>query len=328
MQFKHIVTLFAAAIVLQGCWKKSGTWKNEQINPSDRADFHHLNDQLLGYLKSDDNDHLKSLEARALIDDGSVIKSVNEISNLFRKSDYKLCDEYYVVNKYKDADTILNHLPGINNYKVRYGNVSHEMYIAFFLPKTNLANQWMIGAVFNKLSYGWKLTMLDFGMYTINGKTAPELREMAEDQFHKHYLIAAGNTIQMAYSIKRPVAVWVYTREDSIDMSYWRIAAAVTAKIKLPIVLNTIPSHPSIFRIFAGQMDDDDGYYPKVYYQTSINISDTAAVRKENNAIMKALPAILPGIDQDTPRLLFTAFNKKPNAQENVPRYEMDNRLK
>jgi len=328
MQFKHIVILFAAAMVLQSCWKESCVWKNELINPSDRADFHKLDDQLLEYLKNDDNDHLKLLEAKELIDDGSVVKSVDEISNLFRKSDYKLCDEYYVVNKYKDADTILNHLQGINNYNVRYGNVSHEMYIAFFLPKTNLANQWMIGAVFNKLSYGWKLALLDFGTYTINGKTAPELWELAEAEFRKHYLIAAGNTIQMAYSIKRPVAVWVYTHEDSIDMTYWRIAAAASAKIKFPIVLNAIPTHPSIFRVFAGQMDNNDGYYPKVYYQTSINVHDTAAVRKENNAIMKALPAVLPGIDQDTPLLLFTAFNKKPNAQENVPRYEMDNRVR
>lgn len=327
MQFKHIVTLFAMAMALQGCfWKEAGTWKNEQINPSDRADFHKLDDQLLGYLKNDDNDHLKFLEAKRLIDDGAVIKSVDLISNLFRKSDYKIADEYYVVNKYKDADTILNPSKGINSYNVRYSNVSHEMYIAFFLPKVNLDNKWMIGAVFNKLSYGWKLTMLDFGTYTINGKTAMELRELAEEEYHKHYLINAGNIIQMAYSIKRPVAIWVYNREDSVDVSYWHIAAAVTAKTKMPIVLNTIPTHPSIFRIFAGQMDDN--YYTRIYYQTSIKVSDTTAVRKENNAIMKVLPTLLPGIDKDTPWLLFTAFNKKPNAAENVPRYEMDNRLK
>lgn len=328
MQFKFIVALFAAAMLLQGCWKDAGCWKNGQINSSDRADFHKLDDQLLGYLKNDDNDHLKFLEARELIDDGSVNKSIDEISNLFRKSDYQLSDEYYVVNQYKDADTIHNHLPGINNYNVRYGNVSHEMYIAFFLPKTNLANKWMIGAVFNKLNYGWKLTMLDFGTYTINGKTAPELRELAEKEFREHYLVAAGNTIRMAYSIKRPVAVWVYTQEDSINRSCWRIASAISAKIKLPIVLNAIPTHPSVFQVFDGQLDNDDGYYPRIYYQTSINVKDTTAVRKENNAIMKVLPSVLPGIDKDTPWLLFTAFNKKPNVQENVPRYEMDNRVR
>jgi hypothetical protein len=231
-----------------------------------------------------------------------------------------------VVNKYKDLDTVFNHTKGANSYNVIYNGTSREMYIAFFLPKNKLNDEWMFAAVFSKLNYGWKLTMLDFGMYTINGKTAPELRKMAEDEYARHYLVNAGNFIQLAHSIKRPVAIWVYNQEDLIDSTYWRIAADATAKTKFPMVLNSVPTHPSIFKIFSGEFNN--GYYTQVYYQTSINVKDTAAVRKENNEMMKALPALLPGIDKDSPWLLFTAFNKLPNVKESVPRYEMDNRLK
>lgn len=326
-KLKPAIILFAAVLTSQSCfWKESGTWKNENINSSDRADFHQLDGQLLKYLKDDDNEHMKYLEARELLDDGSVEKAVDEISNLFRKSDYKLYDEYYAVNKYKDADTISNHLKGINNYNVMYRGLTHEMYIAFFLPKTKLDNQWMIGAVFSKLNYGWKLVMLDFGMYTVDGKTAPELYEEATEEYNKHYLVNAGNFIQLAHSIKRPVAVWRYAADDSIDASYWRIAAELMAKTKFPAVLNDVPTHPRIFKIFEGEFND--GYYPQVYYQTSINVNDTSAVRKENNQILKALPKAFPGIDKDNQWLLFTAFNKLPNPKESVPRYEMDYRLK
>ena len=149
---------------------------------------------------------------------------------------------------------------------------------------------------------------------------------MAKKEYDKHYLINSANLSQLAYSIARPTSIWVYTQEDTINDVYWRIAAEATAKIKFPIVLNDVATHPRVFKIFSGEFNDD--YFPKIYYQTSINVSDTNAIRKENNEIMKTLPKLLPGIDKDTPRLLFTAFNKLPNPKESVPRYEMDNPLK
>ncbi len=326
MQFKLIATLFIATVFLQGCWKPAGSWKNDQISASKRSDFHDLDDQLLKYLKADDYISLKTIESREIIENGSGEKEVDEISNLFRKSDYKLADEYYVVNKYKDFDTVLNHSKSINNYNVLYRGGPREMYIAFFVPKTKTDNEWLIGAMFYKLNYGWKLSVLDFGMYKIDGKTAPELCETAGDEYNKHYLVNAANYIQLAHSIERPVAMYAYAMEDSINNAYWRIAAEATAKTKFPIVLNDVATHPHIFKIFEGEFND--GYYPKIYYQTSINVSDTNAIRKENNEIMQALPKVIPGIDKDSPWLLFTAFNKLPNVQESVPRYEMDNRLK
>jgi hypothetical protein len=326
MQFKPILLLLAAAPLLQSCWKPSGTWKNDQISSSYRSDFHDLDKQLLQALKADDNNQMQILESRELLNNGSVEKAVDVISNLYKKSDYELGDEYYVVNKHKTLDTILNNSKNINNYNLLYYNTSREMYIAFFMPKKNLDNQWMFVAVFSKLSYGWKLTMLDMGMYKVDGKTAPELCGMAQDEYKKHYLVNAANLIQLAYSIKRPVAIRAYSLEDTIEATYERIGEEASSKIKFPMVLNDVPTHPSIFNIFEGEFND--GYYPQVYYQSSIKLSDTVALRKENNEIMKSLPKLLPGIDKDTPWLLFTAFNKKPNPTESVPRYEMDNRLK
>ncbi len=326
MQFKHIVIFLALILIFQGCfWKESGSWKNDKINSSDRSNFHELDEQLLKYIRDDDNEGMKNIESRALMEDGSAASAVDHISNLFKKDDYVISDEYYAVNNYKDADTILNKSQSINNYNLRYRGTAGEMYIAFFLPKKSLDNEWMIGAVFSKLSYGWKLTMLDFGMYKVDGMTAPELFEKAVDEYKKHYLVNAGNYIQLAYSLKRPVNIRIYALEDTIDAAYWRIAAEATAKIKFPIVLNDVPTHPGIFKIFEGEFND--GYYPQVYYQSSIKLNDTAALRKENNEMMKVLPKVLPGIDKDTPWLLFTAFNKKPNAQESVPRFEIDKRL-
>jgi len=326
MQFKHIISLLVIVLVLQGCfWKEAGSWKNGRINSSQRSEFHDLDDKLLKGLKNDDNDQLGFIESKALIQNPSVIREVDLVSEEFKKSDYKLLDEYYVVNKYKDTDTVKTNTIGSNRYSVIYNGTTHEMYIAFFVQKTGRL-KYMITAVFCKFNYGWKLDMLDCGVYTINGKTAPQLYQAAQSEYDKQYFVNALNLSQLAHSCVRPGAIWAYAAEDSINAYYYRLEDESVNKLKYPIVLNTISTHPHIFKVFPGNFND--GYYPMVYYQSSINVNDTAAIRKENNAMMKVLPSVIPGIDKDTKWLLFTAFNKLPNVKENVDRYEMDNKLK
>jgi hypothetical protein len=323
MQFKQIITLLAIAAALQGCYKKSGYWKNSQIDPSIHNDFHQLDDQLLADLKKDDAEHLKAIESKDAIENLSI-RQFDIMSNHVQKSDYKILDEYYAVNRYKDIDTIINRSGGINSYSLSYEGFTHEMYFAFFVPKTG-NNQWMITAMFCKYSYGWKLNSLELGLYKINGKTGPELAAMAQDEYHKGFLVNSANLIQLAQSCIDPSKLWRYDLEDTIRDGYSIIGRDVEKKFRSAIVLSNVPTHPRIVKIFSGEFQD--GYYPMIYYQTTINVNDTTAIRKENNAIMNELPKVIPGVDKDTPWLLFTAFNKLPNPQENVPRYEMDNRV-
>jgi hypothetical protein len=325
MQFKHIISLLAIASVLQSCFKESGSWKNGEISASQRSDFHELDDRLLKGLKDADDQQLSFLESKQMIENPSMVREVDVISEQYKTSDFELLDEYYVVNKYKDADTISSNSNSVNRYNVIYTGTTHEMYIAFFAPKAGRL-KYMITAVFCKFNYGWKLNMLDYGVYTINGKTAPELYNMAMAEHDKKYLINSAMLMDLANSCIRPGAIRVYPREDSIASYYSRVTTEDTSKYKFPIVLNSVPAHPRIFKVFAGEFNG--GYYPMIYYQSSINVNDTAAIRKENNAIMKAVPSVLPGIDKDNDWLLFIAFNKLPNVKENVDRYEMDNKLK
>lgn len=326
MQFKYFTALLLATIGFTGCfWKEPGTWKNDQINSSAREDFHKQDDQLLKYLKADDIDQIKTIESRELLESNAEVGVDDKASNLLKSSDYKLYDEYYVVNKYKDADTILNKGKSINTYNLTYNNTAREMYIAFFLPKNNLENKWIINAIFSKLSYGWKLTSLDFGLYTVNGKTAPELYELIKQEYKNNNLLNAGLHAQEMHTLANPVFIWKYTQDDSMYMASYRIGFAAKKLVDSQMVLKDVPTHPRIFKIIAGEFND--GYYPKFYYQTSINVSDTNAIRKENNEIMKVLPSLYPGVNKGNGWLLFSAFNKLPNVKVSVPRYEMENKV-
>jgi len=62
------------------------------------------------------------------------------------------------------------------------------MYLSFFIPRTG-DNKYMISVIYAKYDYGWKISKLDLAPYTINGKTAPELYNLAKEKSGKNYLI-------------------------------------------------------------------------------------------------------------------------------------------
>ena len=174
--------LLLLAFVLPGCTPKSGAWKNEQIDPGKREDFHELNDKVFSAAKANDLIRAKLFMSKELIENTYTRRSVEIAGNHLNDNNYKLLDEYYVVNKYKDADTIKLNKRGINSYSLTYPGTAREMYIAFYVP-THGDKKYMITTIYAKYDYGWKLNDLDLNPYTINGKTAPELYKLAKEQY-------------------------------------------------------------------------------------------------------------------------------------------------
>jgi len=112
-----------------------------------------------------------------------------------------LFDEYYLVNKYIDADTVKAAGAGLNAYSLTFQNPAHEMYISMFFTKrwrkTNTLSAWSI----QKLNYGWRITGLEAEPYSFNGETCPELFNRAKTAYNKGYLIDAVNTTALAVTM-------------------------------------------------------------------------------------------------------------------------------
>ena len=70
-----------------------------------------------------------------LKEDRYIESTVGHISNHLTDDKYILLDEYYVVNQYKDQDTIRATSKNKNLYILEYPGVEREMYIAFFYPQ-------------------------------------------------------------------------------------------------------------------------------------------------------------------------------------------------
>jgi hypothetical protein len=308
----------------QSCVLVPGTWKNEKISAGKRDDFHQLNTEALNYLKANDPKGLKAVLSKEMID-GKNEREVELISNRLNDNLYELLDEYYVVNKYKDTDSVHSVGGSVNRYSLVYPFKTTEMYFAFFVPKKP-ANKYMISLIYGKYDYGWKIVKLDVQPYTINGKTAPELYALAREQFDKKYYQAAMDNVSLAVTCFKPCQYFKYADEVEAGDLYTRAHQQVSQQYAYPLVLRQVSSGPMILRIY--NKSDDDGTYPDVYYMTHYNLKDTNAVKKENLQIRNTISKIMPGLKENNKFVLYSAFNSKPTGYNTVDHFDMKEKVK
>jgi hypothetical protein len=324
--FVKLLAFLWVVFTLQSCEPtQPGSWKNDLINNGDRKKFHQLNDELFKQLKVNDVKQLENIMSQEFINSRNKNRQVEVVSNRAKTADYDLLDEYYVVNRYTDADTIQTSTKGPGSYMITYMGITHQMYIAFFVPKTGI-NKYMITAVYCKYDYGWKLSELGAEPYTINGKTTPELFEQAKASYNKNYLVDALYISESAFTCARPSSVWKYNNEDAFTSFYNKLLKEASEQYRFPVAIKQVATHPRIIRIL--NQTTPEGVFPMIYYQSSIKLSDTTAIKQENEQVKQVIDQTLPGIDQNKKYLLYSVFNEVPNAVRSVNHFDITHKLK
>ena len=318
--------LLLIMVSLQSCEPtQPGSWKNEQIGSPDK--FHQLNNELFKQLKVNDEKQLENIMSGDFISSPNKNRRIELVSNRVKATEYVLLDEYYAVNRYLSDDTISSGIKGPNGYSLIYQGATHEMYLALFVPKDkSIPNQDMITAVYCKFNYGWKLSQLDASGYKVNGKTAPELHDQAQQCYNKGFLIDALNVSSSAIDCSRPSDLWKYNGELEMSDFYNKVLREAYSEYKFPIAIKQVPTHPYIFRIF--NQTTPDGVFPMIYYVSSIKLQDTTALKLENENIKTVIGQTLPGINQDKKYVLYSAFNERPAAMKTVAHFDMTAKLK
>jgi len=320
-QFKlaYVAILFA---FLKSCGgpTQPGSFKNDKISSGQRDDFHQLNTQVLKVLKADDVKGLNPFLSKEQI--GTIPdKQVELISNRLVDNEYTLLDEYYVVHKYKDTDTVRAEGGDVKRYAVLYPYAAKEMYMAFFVPKKS-DNAYLISLMYAKFDYGWKLVKMELGPYTIDGKTAPEYYAMAKDRYEKKQLQAATNDAALAMLCFKPSSLWQYPDDADAGKFYVKVRTEANMQLRFPIVLHQVATGPMLLRMYQVK-NDDGGTYPIIYYMTHFDLKDTTEVKKENIQVRNAISKIMPGVIEDNKYVVYSAFNKQPTGYEAVDHFDM-----
>lgn len=313
---------FAIAIffLLQSCHQViPGSRKNELISSGMRSDFHDLNTEAMGYLKADDAISLNRVFSKEMIEKNNA-HLIEQISEELKDHSYKLLDEYYLVHKIKDTDSVNSVGGDINRYGLAYPYITTEMYCAYFVPEKS-DNKYMISLIYGKYDYGWKIDKMDLAPYTVNGKTGPELFALAKAQYAKKYLQAAVNNIMLAEICFEPGLYWKYADEFEAGMFNTKLQTELNEKYRFPFVLKDVVTGPMILRVYDDQ--NDEGSYPMIYYMTHFPLKDTSAVKKENIAVQKAVSKLFPGLDENNKYILYSAFNVRPSGYTTVDHFDM-----
>jgi hypothetical protein len=318
------LTLFLLLFLLQSCSDEPGVWRDKKIDAGKRSDFHALNEEALGYLKINGYKRLKLMMSKEMNSDKYTEQLVEHISNHLNDNKYSLFNEFYIINRHKSIDTVKSTGADINRYSLRYPGTTQYMYMAFFLPK-NTDNKYMISLIYYKYDYGWKISKMDVEPYTINGKTGPELFQMAKEAYSNNYLIEAVNTSALANTCFKPVDIWQYPDEDSLQTFCGKVIQEANNKYTFPFTLNGIPTKPRVIRIY--NQTDNRGSFPVVHYLSTINIKDTVSIKNENMQVRKMISHIMPGLNKNKKYVFYSAFNEMPSSLKEVDRFEMTDKL-
>lgn len=322
-----MVALFTIATVTQSCkHQKPGFWKDDKINIDERQHFHELNTDLIKAMRTDDKQTLENMLSKELLDDPATKREIELVANRLKAdSSYSVMNEYYVVNKYNDRDTILASNNGLDAYQLIYPAFAEEMYLAFLTPKKG-PNKEMITIMYANYNYGWRLCKIDVGPYTINNKTASQLYSYAKQSYAQGQVVEALNTLALTMSCLHPSGVWQYTFEQPMAEIYATVGADANKLYPFPYTIKGVATNPRIFGVF--NKTTPEGSFPQICYQSKIDLKDTAALKAENLAIRKALPAIMPGVDQNKAYVYYSAYNERPSVTKQVRFFEMAHKLK
>jgi hypothetical protein len=309
--------------ILQSCSVgTSRQWKDESIEQSLRNEIQDLDTRVIESIRTNDPSHVKTIMSDMLLkQSGSNISQlIGQVASAVDDSDYETLNQFHVKNSTTGIrNTVISGVSQRNDFVINYQALNKEMFISLLIQK-NEPDVLIITNIYGKYPDGWKLNILQFGTYKVDGKTAVELYVKAKGEYEKGHLIDAANDMFLSSKIANPAStLWKYQKEEEMKEFYEKVINETKASYNFPLTLNEINSKPQIINIFP--QGTSEGYFPMVEYLTSIDLNDTVRTKVENELIHQSIGHIFKGIDKDKRYLYYKAYNEMPNGTTPVPTY-------
>lgn len=328
---KHIFFLIViTAFGLQSCnVGTTGSWKDENIEQSLKNEIQSLDKKVFEAVTTNNSNLIKSIMSDKLLEKSgdNIDQLLEQASNMITTKDYKILNQFQAKNSTTGiGNTLLSGVSGLNDYVIHYQALNEEMFISLLIPKNGL-DEFIVTNIYGKYPDGWKLNILQFGQYKVNGQTAPELYIKAKKEYESGYLMDAANNMFLSSRVANPANnFWQYQNEDEMKQFYETVMSEAKAKYKFPVTMDAIKTNPQIINIFPQGMQD--GYFPMVEYLTNIDLKDTVSTKKENNLIHKSIGQAFKGLDKDKKFIFYKAYSQMPNGKTPVPTYGFVKELK
>ncbi len=311
--FTQLLCCMALLVGVAGCQKANpGYYHNDKIEADIREEMHDFSKNLLKALKNDDKNTVENMISRDLMESNFINTNGQAVSMLLKASEFELLDEYYIINKYTDRDTIKAEGKDYSAHTLIYTPDEQEMYIALFVAKSG-ANRHMITLRCAKYDYGWKVSYMQGAPYIINGKTAPQLYEDAKQKYQRGEIADAYLTLQNAVLCIQPSLMWEYTNLSALKELYYTVGNQANDQYKFPYVLSGVATKPAVISMYYKLTKD--GNFPLIGYATKLDVHNKLALAAENKQVIKALGAAMPGLNTNNKYVYYSIYKALPGGE-------------
>lgn len=320
---KLILLTILTAFGLQSC--KVGTtetWKDENIEQSLKNEIQTLDKKVLEAVTTNKPDLIKSIMSDKLLEKSGedIDQLIEQAGNLIKSTDYSILNQFQAKNSTTGiGNTIVSGVSGLNDYVIHYQALNEEMFISLLIPNSGL-DEFIVTNIYGKYPEGWKLNILQFGQYKVNGQTAPELYSQAKSEYEKGYLMDAANNMFLSSRVANPAnKFWQYQNEDEMKEFYEKVMTEINSLYKFPMTLEKIETKPQILSIYP--QGTADGYFPMIEYLTNLDLKDTIRTKEEYEKVHSQIVKAFNGIEKDKEYIFYKAFSEMPDGKTPVPTY-------
>jgi len=326
------VTCFIVS--MQSCHSdKTGTWANGDINSDVKKQIAGLNQKLFTGIMTKNVGAVKAMLSAQLVTraKGNLDSIINRSAKKYNAKDYEVLDEYYKVNTTANIpDTITSNKGNDADYILSYKAVNEQTYISLLVTK-NLPVNCLITVIYGKYGDSWKINILQIGDYSILNKTPQEYYKIALGLYNEGDLLDATNNIILVSQLVNPGGDrFTYKNNSEMKIFYSKVIDEANARYQFPFIIGQVKTKPQIFSISPEIIEEEGhkGVFPLISYKSAIKLTDSVALKAENQEIQKSIGRLFKGIDQNNSNIFYQAYNNIPNGKSPAPHYGFIQKLK
>jgi hypothetical protein len=319
------LTIISGLLILMSC-SVGGQWSDENIDPKVKNEINDFNNHIIDGLATKNPEKIKSVASEKLLEQSKDLESLVTLGNWkIDPTKFQIKNQFHLKKSADGTDSrVFTGLTEDHDYTIHFKAINKEMFISVGYLEDDL-QKLALTMVYGKYGDNWKLNILQIGLIEIENKDAIDWYRQAQKNFESGNLVDAALDFTLATECLKPAnQIWQYRLESEINEFGQRMNQEINKTYSFPITVETIKSKPQIFRIFPQGMSE--GYYPSIFYATTLNMNDTTALSKECTELHDNIGQVFKGLDLDKEYIFYRAFERLPFNDEEVNNYGFSRR--
>lgn len=325
-QLQNLFLMTMLIILVIGCTIKPNIYKtfiNDNIPSNIQREISSIDNKVIQAIKNNNPQAISEIFSPKLLKNGGdKLDSIfNVTSGILKGGDIKKLDDLYVENATQNvSNTIFTGLSNEDDYIIHYKALTKNVFISLNRVTTE-PNELLISLIYGKTSIGWKLYHLQFGTYSLYGKTAIDFYNIGKRYDSLGYIVDAANTLFFAQQTLKPGnQLWQYKKEKEIIDLQKSVMDKIYRKYQFPLTVEQVETKPQIYQIYPHTFNDR--YETIIKYYSQIDLKDTTRLKAENLKMREVIGKIFIGLDKEKEYLIYQATNELPDGTlKDIPIY-------